>query len=107
MSGFTFGTPQTTASTGLNFGASNPTAANAGFAFGASNVQQVPAQSTLPTFSFGPSSSTVTPTIGIIASTNTTSVGSIGFGASVPPYGAQTTTVAPSLTFGLGSTTSR
>lgn len=92
MSGFTFGTPQSTASTG--------------FAFGASTTPQAQAQ-TQPLaapLTFGTPASTTT---GLSLPATTTTATGITFGSSAPPYGAQTTTSTPSLSFGLGTATTR
>lgn len=94
MSGFTFGTPQTTAQT------------STGFAFGASTTPQAPAQQPAAPLTFGTPASTTTVTGLSIPATTSTAPG-LTFGTSAPPYGAQLTTSTPSLSFGLGTATTR
>lgn len=108
MSGFSFGTPQTTT-------------ANTGFSFGASNTQPAAmAAQPAPSFGFGTPATTVNPTLGAQPTLGT--LGTLGaptatavpaqapaaattgitFGStSAPPYGTQTATsaAAPSFSF--------
>lgn len=86
MSGFSFGMPQTTASSGFSFGVSNTQAP----------TQQQPA----PSFNFGTASTTTAP---VLAPATTSG---LSFGVSAPPYGAQTTTATP-LSFGAGTATTK
>lgn len=102
MSGFSFGTPQTTTSV-------------PSFGFGSPATQQAPTQQPAPSFGFGTPSTTPAASVPTLAPTAAaiapiapiaTTTSGLSFGLSAPPYGSQTTTAAaPSaFSFGLGTT---
>lgn len=95
MSGLSFGIPQTTVQSTM------PT-------FGAIGTQQAPAQQPVASLTFGtPAAAPTIAAAPVTLQPAPTTASGLTFGLSAPPYGAQTTTATPSLTFGLGTATSR
>lgn len=110
MSGFSFGSPQTTASTG--FGAMQPTQTQQNTPFGGQAQTQLttpfggqaPTPQSTPFGGFGTPTASVAPAPAPTATLapTATSTGGVLFGSSAPPYGAQTTNAAAAPPFSFG-----